>query len=351
MFARLNKWLSEGFWGADSSTNDSQADKISAEAAQVPGVQVNVDDLIAMQRYARKLDLSRRSPALAATAGNHQSRFRGRGMDYQESRVYQAGDDIRSMDWRGTARAGKPHTKLYQEERERPVMLFVDFSPSLFFGSVKALKSVVAAQVAALLGWATARKGDRVGALLVNGKHRELPPKMGKRGVLNLIRELVTFSDPQKGLHTTFQSTHFKEELQRLRRITRPGSLIILISDFYAIDAANVDDIQRHLLRLRQHNDLLAIQIIDPLEQAAPPAGRYAVTDGQQEGILDTRTSKARNDYNHFFQQHHQRIRELMRKNKIPLLTVSTADDVASRLQGYFSSRKRSVTEQVKEVA
>lgn len=345
MFSWLNKWLQ----GHSAQTNraagrvdsvDTAAD-ISADLVNTPGVQVSVDELISMQRYARKLDLSKRSPALAATAGNHQSRFRGRGMDYQESRVYQAGDDIRSMDWRVTARAGKPHTKLYQEERERPVVLFVDFSPSLFFGSVKALKSVVAARVAALLGWATAKKGDRVGALLINGQHKELPPKMGKRGVLNLIRELVAFSDPQKGLHAPSHPNHFSEELQRLRRIARPGSLIFLISDFYAIEEDNVDEIKRHLLRLSQHNDLVAIQIVDPLEQAAPPAGRYAVTDGEHEGILDTRSRKAQSAYNQYFQQHHQRIRQLMRKSKIPLLTVSTADDVASCLQGYFSSRKK----------
>ncbi len=308
------------------------------DAAQHSAVQVSVDDLIALQRYARKLDLSRRSPALASTAGNHQSRFRGRGMDYQESRVYQAGDDIRSMDWRVTARAGKPHTKLYQEERERPVVLLVDFSSSLFFGSVKVLKSVVAAQVAALLGWATVKKGDRLGALLINGKHRELPPKMGKRGVLNLIRELVAFSDPNQGLAARADSHHLLEELQRLRRITRPGSLIFMISDFYAITAENRDEFQRHLLRLRQHNDLVAIHIMDPLEQSAPPPGRYAVTDGQRDGILDTRSKKVQAHYQNWFQQHHARIRELMQKNRIPLLTVSTADDVPGRLQRYFST-------------
>ncbi len=301
------------------------------------GTSVSVDDLIAMQRYVRKIDLSKRSPALASTTGNHFSRFRGRGMDYQESRVYQAGDDIRSMDWRVTARAGKPHTKLYQEERERPVVLLVDFSPSMFFGSVKSLKSVVAAQVSALLGWATAKKGDRVGALLINGDHKEIAPKMGKRGVLNLIRELVKFSDPKTGLSTLKKSSHLNDELQRLRRIARPGSLVFLISDFYTIN----EETQRHLLRLRQHNDVVAIQVVDPLEQSAPPAGRYSVTNGDEEGVLDMRSHKDQQHYNAFFSQHHRKLKEAMRKNKIPLLTISTADGVALRLQGYFGGVKR----------
>ncbi|MEE9351795.1 MAG: DUF58 domain-containing protein, partial [Thiotrichaceae bacterium] len=255
----------------------------------------------------------------------------------QESRIYQAGDDIRSMDWRVTARAGKPHTKLYQEERERPVVLLVDFAPSMFFGSVKALKSVVAAQVAALIGWATANKGDRVGALLINGDHKEIAPKMGKRGALNLIRELVKFSHPEKGLAVRAGSSHLNDELQRLRRIARPGSLVFLISDFYSIN----EETQRHLLRLRQHNDLVAIQILDPLEISAPPAGRYAVTDGDQEGILDTQSKLSQQRYDAYFNQHHAVLNEMMRKNKIPLLTISTADDVPTRLQSYFSVAKR----------
>ena len=333
----------------DGSVSQASVADDSLENAEVStGINNTVDDLIALQRHARKLDLSRRSPALALTAGNHFSRFRGRGMDYQESRIYQAGDDIRSMDWRVTARAGKPHTKLYQEERERPVVLLIDFSPSMFFGSVKALKSVVASQVAALLAWTTAKKGDRIGALLINGKHKELQPKMGKRGVLDLIRELVIFGDPKKGLLIRGETgvegegiegngSHLNDELQRLRRIARPGSLVFLIGDFYTIN----EDTQRHLTRLRQHNDLVAVQIIDPLEISAPPAGRYAVTDGQHEGILDTQSKKGAAHYNAFFQQHHASVQELMRKNKIPLLQVSTDDNVPASLQKYFGSAQR----------
>jgi uncharacterized protein (DUF58 family) len=323
-----------------SSISDNHRDSsvdVSKLKAESTGIYNTVDELIALQCHARKLDLSRRSPALASTTGNHFSRFRGRGMDYQESRVYQAGDDIRSMDWRVTARAGKPHTKLYQEERERPIVLLVDFSPSMFFGSVKALKSVVASQVAVLLAWATANKGDRIGALLINGKHKEIEPKMGKRGVLNLVCELVKFSDPEKGLANTENSSHLNDELQRLRRIARPGSLVFLIGDFYTINGQT----QPHLIRLRQHNDLVAVQIVDPLEQSAPPAGRYAVTDGIQEGILDTQSKAGKSHYNDFFSQHHSTVKELMRKNRIPLMTVSTADNVPATLQKYFGSAWR----------
>ena len=138
--------------------------------------------------------------ARARLAGDHLSRFRGRGMDYRESRAYQPGDDVRSMDWRITARTGVPHVKLYQEERERPVVLFLDLNPGMFFGSRGMLKSVAAARAAALVAWAAAERGDRVGAMLFDGGHCDLPPRGGRHGVLRLIRELVEHTDPRAGI-------------------------------------------------------------------------------------------------------------------------------------------------------
>ncbi len=298
---------------------------------------VTTAELIGLQQPARKLKLARRLPATASITGNHRSRFRGRGMDYAESRIYQPGDDIRGMDWRVTARAGRPHVKVYEEERERPVALLLDFGPSLFFGSRKALKSVVAARIATLLAWAAARNGDRVGALLFNGDHSELPPRRGQRGVLTLIRNIVTYADPLRGLAARPEPGHLTTALERLRRTVRPGSLIFLIGDFYDID----DDTGHQLQRLRQHNDVVAIQIVDPLERQAPPPGLYAVTDGQRTGFLDTRDAGVRRQYDAFFEQHHHRIAESMRQHQIPLLRIDTGDDEVKALQSWFGSNRR----------
>ena len=320
-----------------------QATTESPRRAYKSGTHVTAPQLIALQQHARKLDLSRQTYATASTTGTHRSRFRGRGMDYQESRIYQAGDDIRNMDWRVTARSGKPHTKLYQEERERPVVFLVDFNASMFFASTQSFKSVVAAKVAALLAWSVAYKGDRIGALLINSVHHELPPKMGKRGVLQLIRELVKFSDPHSGLSVNTlqndQSNNFNEELKRLRQLAKPGTQIVLISDFYKINT----ETQHHLRRLSQHNDLLAIQIIDPLELSPPPPDRYMVTDGNNKtGVLDTRSKKGKNNYQQFFSQHHQQVHELMQRQKIPLVKILTADDVVLSLQKYLGGKQGS---------
>lgn len=326
----------------DTNTNE-RVEKLPFNTA----THVNAEILINLQRQSRKLNLSRRSALLASTVGHHASRFRGRGMDYQESRIYQAGDDIRTMDWRVTARAGKPHTKLYQEERERPIVLFVDLNPSMFFGSSCALKSVIAAKTATLLAWAASQKGDKVGGLLFNGKHHELPPKIGKRGVLQFIRQLVHYADPKHALANTHHIVRLNDELNRLRRLTRPGSLVFLISDFYAIDAQT----NKHLQYIRQHNDVIAIQVVDPMEITVPPAGRYGVANGMrangkasaadQQGILDLQSHKGRKQYQQFFSQHHQAVADLMRQHTIPLLQIATNDDCATCLQRAFSLSKR----------
>jgi uncharacterized protein (DUF58 family) len=322
---------------------------IEAEVASARQIALNAatfadtESLILLQQPASKLDIKRNSPPLAIGAGQHLSRFRGRGMDYQESRIYQAGDDIRNMDWRVTARAGRPHTKLYQEERERPVVIMADFGPTMFFGSRRALKSVVVARIAALLGWAAAKQGDRIGGLFFNGEHQELRPKMGKAGVLAIIRTLVKLGDPRKGLLQAQDSVSLNDELRRLRRLARPGSLVFLISDFYGIDEQTRD----LLLRLKRHVDVVAVQVTDPLEIHAPPPARYAVTDGVQSGILDTRSQQGVDFYNHFFQHHHQALQALLQQLHIPLLQVFTTDDINAVMQAHFAggNQRKSVKE------
>ncbi len=322
--------------GRHRSTADVVTDITSDAATLNSATRPSLDELIALRQQAGKLDLSRKQAARAQLSGGHASRFRGRGMDYQESRIYQPGDDIRNMDWRVTARTGRPHTKLFQEERERPVVVCVDLNPGMFFASRGALKSVVAARAASLIAWATAAHGDRIGALLFNGDHHELPPRGGKHGVLPLIRQLVAQTDPLENLQQPPHPQGLNTALGRLRRVSRPGSLVVLLSDFYGID----EETGKHLTRLRQHNDVMAIQMVDALELAPPPPARYGVSDGQQHtGILDTRSATARKAYRDFFSEHHQALRDLMRSRAIPLLQLSTDADVASILRGYFGGR------------
>jgi uncharacterized protein (DUF58 family) len=224
------------------------------------------------------------------------------------------------------ARGGRPHTKLYQEERERPVIVMVDFSPSMFFATRGAFKSVVAARAAALIGWATIRGGDRIGAFFFGGgRHHEIRPAGGRRGVLRLIRDLSAWTEP----HDRTGAAGLGDALRRLRRVARPGSLVFILSDFYSLD----DDTEGHLTRLRRHNDLVACQIIDPLELAPPPPGRYGVTDGHATRVLDTRSNALRKAYRDYFAAHDQRVSKLLRERAAPLLRLVTRDDVAETLR------------------
>jgi uncharacterized protein (DUF58 family) len=315
-----------------------------------PGVvHVSSAELVQYRLTARDLKLGSRLPARSIITGGHASRFRGRGMDYLESRAYQPGDDIRSMDWRVTARSGRAHVKLYQEERERPVVVMLDLGPGMFFATRGAFKSVIAARAAALIGWAAVQNGDRIGALLFNGGHHELRPLSGQRGVLRLIRQLVSATDPVRGLDASYarNAGHLNDALARLRRVARPGSLVFILSDFYAID----DDTRRHLQRLRQHCDVVACQIVDELETEPLLPGRYAVSDGREHGVLDTRTAARRRACSDYFSSHHHAVTRLMQQCAVSLQRIRTTDDVAQSLRAAMAGAAGSAAPVRGEVA
>ncbi len=296
-----------------------------------PDVQVSTQDLIGLRRRAEGLRVTAWEPTRSVLAGGHRSPFRGRGMDYQESRHYQPGDDIRNMDWRITARAGRPHVKLYEEERERPVIVLVDLSPSMFFGTRGAFKSVAAARLAALIGWAAITRGDRIGALIFSGGHRELQPAGGRRAVMRLIRNLALAGDVEGGRAATPASGGLTAALARLRRVVRPGSLVFVISDFHSSDA----DSERHLGQLRRHSEAVACQIADALELAPPPPGRYGIGDGRRTGVMDVRPTLARQRYADYFAGHHAAVAAMTKAHGIPLIRLSPEDDpVACLMQG-----------------
>jgi uncharacterized protein (DUF58 family) len=284
---------------------------------------VDASDLIARRGLAGRLRASPRHASRAPLAGQHPSRLRGRGMDYRESRHYQPGDDIRNMDWRITARAGHAHVKVFDEERERPVMVVADFGPSMFFASRGAFKSVLAARLAAMIGWAAIGRGDRIGALLFNGEHRELQPAGGRRGQMRLIRALVAAGDPVAGLAAPAQPGELSRALARLRHVVRPGSLIWLLSDFASADA----ETERHLSQLVTHNSLFALEILDPLELAPPPPGRYRISDGKQAGLLDTLSGARLRDYRQALETRRAEVRGLIARCGISLQACLTHED------------------------
>lgn len=312
-----------------------------ATAEPLSGIYPQADELIALRFAARGLALKPQHPVGATTVGLHRSRFRGRGVDYLESRYYQPGDDIRNMDWRVTARTGKAHTKLFQEERERPVLVVLDCGASMFFGTRQALKSVAAARLAACVAWAAVQRGDRIGAFgFAADMHQEMRPSGGRRGALTLIRHLQKWLRPPASAADLARQASERDgaalslALQRLRHVTRPGSLIVIISDFYGIDA----DTRRHLSRLRSHNDVVACQVYDPIEKQPPPAGVYPISDGEHNGMLNARGQRARQRYQHFADTRFEQLQQVTRQLGIPLQSAATTDEPVSIIQRLFNS-------------
>jgi uncharacterized protein (DUF58 family) len=262
-----------------------------------------------------------RQPAASALAGAYRSRFRGRGVDFLESRNYQPGDDIRNMDWRVTARTGRAHTKVFQEERERPVLVVMDASPSLYFGTRRRLKSVAAGQMAAAIAWSAVRRGDRIGGFLfAPGRHRELRPAGGRRGAMRMIQGLVDWLQPEETPEQVQDS--LSGALERVRHAVRPGSLIIIISDFFSLD----EDSNRHLSRLRQHNDVIGCQVLDVAEHLLP-AGRYPISDGENATVLDMGQNASRRRYQDMSNRHLSEPRRLFQKHHCGWLVLHTDED------------------------
>ncbi|MBA2657431.1 MAG: DUF58 domain-containing protein [Tatlockia sp.] len=298
------------------------------------GLSVELNELISLRRLVRRVNY--KPEYSAAHSGAHLSKLRGRGMDFAEVRNYQAGDEIRHMEWRVTARTGRPHVKIYQEERELPTVILSDFNPSMFFGTRIAYKSVIAARLAALITWTVVNQGDRVGGLVFSAsEHNEFIPRSRDMGALPLLASLSQYTHQDAKPYAKAQP--LSEILIRLRRVTRPGSILVLISDFYNLDA----DCERHLSRLRAHSNILAYHICDPLELAPPPPQHYAVTNGHQEVLVDITNKTVTKAYQNFCDQRIKDLETLFKRLKMQYVQVTAHDDLSRLVHQTFPRRSR----------
>ncbi len=302
------------------------------------GAQADLADLIALRFPARQLRITRKSRALSVLAGPNKSNFRGRGIDFEEVRNYQPGDDIRTIDWRVTARTGNAHTKLFREERERPVLVVLDQRNSMYFGSSHCFKSVIGAQLASLLAWSALDNGERVGGLVFNDReHREIRPRRSRKNVLALLSTIEQYNrrlPVEAGEH----EQSFADMLANLRRIARPGSSLFLISDFRGADDEHA---QEHLFQLAQHTEITALACNDPLENQLPRAGRYAVTNGTERSELATVDRQLRNAFLQSAAQREEQLNKSLQRLGIPLLRASTDAAPFVLLQTYYGENRR----------
>ncbi len=268
--------------------------------------------------------------------GAYVSRFRGRGMEFDESRPYQPGDDPRSIDWRVTARSTTAYTKLFREERERPVLVAVDLRSNMHFATRGCFKSVNASRAAALLAWAAHHRGDRLGGLIFGDtSHRELKPRLGRRAALRFVHELAEHRDWSERRAGTDSSDAFTQAMSALRRVARPGSLVVVISDFTGFTR----QAQSYLSSVARHNEVLAVFINDPLERELPPPGRYRLVSPDDELAIDTYAAPARRDYAHAFEERLHALERFCQTYHVHLMPMSTDDDPVSTLQTALGRR------------
>lgn len=289
----------------------------------------DMGELIALRR--QRSPLSAPSSFQAATAsGRHLSRSRGRGMDFDESRPYQPGDDIRTIDWRVTARTTRPHTKVFREERERPVFLLVDLRHTMFFGTHQT-KSVCAAKVAAALAWATLQGGDRIGGLVIgDAGQRDIRPRRSHHEVLRLIRALHDLAPRQP--HRTATPPSLADMIAAMTRVRGHGATVFIISDFHDRD----DHSDRQWHHLARRHRVVPIMIYDQLEQQLPPPGRYPVSDGDRVVELRTDQPHQRRHFENRFQDHLQQLERQACQLGARLLPCRTDSDITALLRSYF---------------
>ncbi|HJL85554.1 MAG TPA: DUF58 domain-containing protein [SAR324 cluster bacterium] len=314
--------------------HQSVSDKSSkhhVSQVQHPGIFVDIEELSRLSLLAQRNIKKKKIQTINRLGGQYHSSHKGRGLEYAETRTYEPGDDVRHIDWRVTARTERPHTKLFREERERPLMLLVDCSRSMYFGTRQRLKSVQAMHGAAILGWEALFQGDRVGSMCLGDNGiLVFKPKGTRKHFLQQLYQLADYHNQQlnplmEGKWCFQQESIFHEGLARLVKSVSPGSMIRVISDGSGLDEKS----RMHLNRLCLHNEVHFTLIHDPLELNLPHAGRFRVRDGDHEAWLEGGTSKQRENYQKQSQEYMQGLELFLRNLKVSFERLSTADNLA----------------------
>jgi len=305
------------------------SEKHAAEAEA--GVFVDLKSLIKLEFRAKGFTFLPHQPVRSLLAGKHGSRLRGRGLNFDELRHYLPGDDVRTMDWRATARLREPQVRVYTEERDRPCLLLIDQRLSMFFGSGRAMKSVAAANAAALAAWRVFHSQDRIGAIVFNDDTCvEIAPRRSRRTVLQILNAIVR----QNGAFNVESPVPVNpgmlhEVLKRAGRLAPHDTLVVLISDGFGAGSESVHQANQ----ISAHNDLLCVFVFDPLETAFPAIGPVLCSDGNQQLEVDMSIPAWQRGYAAQFTERLSKLQTLTRRKRMPLMTLSTAEEIGPQLR------------------
>mgnify|MGYP001818085158 FL=1 len=300
-------------------------------ASQQPrGVYADLEDLVRIRFRARDFSFQPRQPVTSVLSGRYGSRLRGRGLDFEELRRYQQGDDIRTMDWRVTARTRSPHVRVFSEEKDRAVLLVVDQRINMFFCTRQRLKSVTAAELGALGAWRALDSGDRIGAVLFNDERlMELRPERSEKRVMNILHGLLEMNHALRAdsdLPTA--PGMLNHALEKALRLAPHDVLVVIVSDFFGADAHT----ERLVTRIAAHNDVLGVLVHDPM-RVAPAAEVLRVGDGTHQAEIDLRDARLRDRLVSDYRDEQHRIAHFLRRLSAPLLMISNEGDTVEQVR------------------
>jgi len=295
------------------------------------GIYASLKALIKLQHQAAGFSFLPRQPVHSVLSGRHSSRLRGRGLNFEELRHYQFGDDIRTMDWKVTNRTGKPHVRVYTEERERPVLLLVDQRIGMFFGSRNKMKSVVAAELTALAAWRVLSAGDRVGALVFNDTQiMEIRAQRSRRTVLQILHQTLKFNHQLRADYPVQQNdAQLNSVLRDAERLYGHDALIVIISD---MSGWNEESLKR-IKRLGRHNDVIAALVFDPLEQALPDRSQWVLSDGEMQIQVDPGTDRLGERFSEHVSSRVESLQAELSKHRIPVLPINSFEPVSDQIR------------------
>jgi uncharacterized protein (DUF58 family) len=282
-------------------------------------------------KRVRMVELKTRGPVDQVFSGEYHSIFKGRGIDFDEVREYQFGDDIRSIDWNVSARCDRPFVKVYREDRELTVMLVVDASRSGDFGTDRRLKREVAMEVCALFAFSAIRNHDKVGLILFTDRiERFVPPQKGRAHVLRIIRDLVSFEPEGRG-------TDIRAALEHFHRVIKKRSIVFLVSDF--VDTGY----ERILATLARKHDLIAVEIVDPREEELPDAGLVRLRDAEtgRWRWIDTGSGRVREAFRRYWSDHREAYRAFFLRHRIDRILVRVDRPYVRPIVDFFRFRGR----------
>ena len=304
---------------------------------ETAGVYTTTANLARLRLDAHGFSFLPQQPLQSLLSGRKRSRLRGRGLDFEELRNYRPGDDIRNMDWRVTNRTGRPHVRVYNEERDRPAVLVVDQRLSMFFGSQTKMKSVVAAELAALSGWRVLSQSDRIGAVLFNDS--ELSSTRPSRRQGSFLTVLAQLSRMNRALradtNSQAQAGQLAAALEATERMAGHDQLICIISDFHGWDDRCLSSVKR----MSRHNDLIAALVYDPLEKDISRASNLVVSDGHYQLQIDPGRRDLGQRFEESFSSSVTGLQQTLRKHGMPVLPIDTVEPVFDQLRHALGAR------------